>query len=286
MSNARQPSGLMETVDQDNLAKLKKELLGEEQPTRSLNYRVGALSEKDRNTLVYIAKQALMMMRMKLMTRGYSDETYDTVVANINRSVSPDLKRLVVEVLEEIQPVPVRERPKKQYDGSTIYDDPTLFPQPELKQRDKETPVPFVRRPTQEPEPLSFRNKLEASESSGRSDAEITLDDGRKFSGLMQMGEARLEDYKRATNTSFTQEQFKNDTELQDKVGDWHLADIDKNIDAMGDEAKGYSRDGLRAVAHLGGVGGMKKYVKSKGQYNPSDALGTSLSDYYNKFAT
>ena len=99
------------------------------------------------------------------------------------------------------------------------------------------------------------------------------------------MREARLEDYKRATNTSFTQEQFKNDTELQDKVGDWHLADIDKSIDPMGDEAKGYSRDGLRAVAHLGGVGGMKKYVQSKGKYNPSDQLGTSLNDYYNKFS-
>ena len=129
MSNARQPSGLMETTDQDNLAQLKKELLGEDKPTRSLNYRVGALSDKDRNTLVYIAKQALMMMRMKLMTRGYSDETYDTVVANINRSVSPDLKRIIVEVLEELQPVPIREQPKKQYDGSSIYNDPNLFPQ-------------------------------------------------------------------------------------------------------------------------------------------------------------
>ena len=131
MSNARQPSGLMETIDQDNLSQLKKELLGEDKPTRSLNYRVGALSDKDRNTLVYIAKQALMMMRMKLMTRGYSDETYDTVVSNINRSVSPDLKRIIVKVLEELQPVPVREQPKKQYDGSTIYDDPSLFPQSE-----------------------------------------------------------------------------------------------------------------------------------------------------------
>ena len=129
MSNARQPSGLMETIDQDNIAQLKKELLGEDKPTRSLNYRVGALSDKDRNTLVYIAKQALMMMRMKLMVRGYSDETYDTVVNNINRSVSPDLKRIIIEVLEELQPVPVREQPKKQYDGSSIYDDPQLFPQ-------------------------------------------------------------------------------------------------------------------------------------------------------------
>ena len=285
MSNARQPSGLMETIDQDNIAQLKKELLGEDKPTRSLNYRVGALSDKDRNTLVYIAKQALMMMRMKLMTRGYSDETYDNVVSNINRSVSPDLKRIIVEVLEELQPVPVREKPLKKYDGSSIYDDPQLFPQPELKQRDKDTPVPFVRRPTQEPEQLSFLDRLKASESSGRSDAEITLDDGRRFVGKLQFGEARLKDYQDETGTSFSQDEFKDNVDLQERVAAWHIRDLDKAIDALGDDAKGYSRDGLRAVAHLGGVGGMKKYVKSKGQYNPSDQLGTSLSDYYNKFS-
>ena len=37
----------------------------------------------------------------------------------------------------------------------------------------------------------------------------------------------------------------------------------------MGDKAQGYDRDGLRSVAHLGGKGGMAKFVKSKGQYNP-----------------
>ena len=46
-----------------------------------------------------------------------------------------------------------------------------------------------------------------------------------------------------------------------------------------------YDRDGLRAVAHLGGKSGMKKFVRSNGEYNPSDALGTSLQDYYDKFA-
>ena len=126
-----------------------------------------------------------------------------------------------------------------------------------------------------------MRNKLEASESSGRTDAEITLDDGRKYVGLMQMGKARLEDYKKATNTSFTQEQFKNDPELQDKVGDWHLADIDKAIDALGEEAKAYNRDGLSAAAHIAGKPAMKKFVQYKGKYNPSDQLGTSAQDYY-----
>jgi len=39
--------------------------------------------------------------------------------------------------------------------------------------------------------------------------------------------------------------------------------------------------DGLRSVAHLGGKGGMAKFVKSSGKRNPADELGTSLQDYY-----
>ena len=123
------------------------------------------------------------------------------------------------------------------------------------------------------------------SESSGRSDAEITLDDGRKFVGKLQFGEARLKDYQKATGTSFTQEEFKKNLALQDRVAAWHLDDIDKAIYQLGDDAKAYDRDGLRAVAHLSGKTGMKRFVKSKGEYNPQDQLGTSAQDYYNKFS-
>ncbi|NBT89052.1 MAG: hypothetical protein EBT51_12260 [Flavobacteriaceae bacterium] len=73
---------------------------------------------------------------------------------------------------------------------------------------------------------------------------------------------------------------------VQQKVADWHFTDIQDAIDALGSEAEGYDRDGLKAVAHLGGVGGMKKYVRTKGEYNPSDELGTSLQSYYDKFST
>ena len=131
----------------------------------------------------------------------------------------------------------------------------------------------------------TLRNKLEASESSGRSDAEITLDDGRKFVGKLQFGKARLKDYQKATGTKFSQEEFKNNLALQDHVAAWHLNDIDKAIDALGEQAKAYNRDGLRATAHISGLTGMKKFVQSKGKYNPSDALGTSAQDYYDKFS-
>ena len=135
------------------------------------------------------------------------------------------------------------------------------------------------------PEQLSFLDQLITSESSGKADAEITIKDGRRFVGKLQFGKARLLDYQNATGTIFTQDEFIKDTALQDKVAEWHIADLDKAIDALGDDAADYDRDGLRAVAHLGGKSGMKKFVQSKGDYNPADELGTSLQSYYDKFA-
>ena len=123
-----------------------------------------------------------------------------------------------------------------------------------------------------------FLKALAQSESSGNPNASITLKDGRRFVGTLQFGQARLDDYMAATGKSFTQDQFQADTSLQDEVAAWHLEDIDKAIDALGDAAAGLDRDGLRAVAHLGGKGGMAKWVKTGGGYDPEDELGTSLS--------
>ena len=141
--------------------------------------------------------------------------------------------------------------------------------------------------PVSEPKPvqLSFLDLLEQSESSGRSDAEITIGDGRRFVGSLQFGKARLSDYQKATGTRFTHDEFIADEVLQDEVAAWHIADIDKAIDALGNAVAGYNRDGLRAVAHLGGKSGMKMFVQSKGDYNPADELGTSLQSYYDKFS-
>jgi hypothetical protein len=129
-----------------------------------------------------------------------------------------------------------------------------------------------------------FMSSLMRSESGGRADAEYVTRDGRRHVGLLQFSDARLQDYRNATGEAFTQDEFVQDMELQQRVGDWHVADIDKAIDDLGSEAVGYDRDGLRAVAHLGGITGMTRFVRSQGQYNPSDELQTSLGDYYARF--
>ncbi len=132
----------------------------------------------------------------------------------------------------------------------------------------------------------SFMAALTASESGGRADAEYTTRDGRRHVGLLQFSEARLQDYRNATGESFAQDEFAQDVELQERVGQWHIASIDAAIDELGEAAAGLDRDGLRAVAHLGGEAGMRRFVRTNGGYNPSDELNTSLSDYYARFSS
>ena len=52
----------------------------------------------------------------------------------------------------------------------------------------------------------------------------------------------------------------------------------------LGDKASKCSIDGLSAVAHLSGKTGMNKFVRSGGEYNPEDEIGSSLRDYHEKF--
>ena len=131
----------------------------------------------------------------------------------------------------------------------------------------------------------SFMEALTASESGGRADAEYVTQDGRRHVGLLQFSEARLQDYRNATGETFTQGQFIQDVELQSRVGDWHINDLDAAIDDLGEAAAGLDRDGLRAIGHLGGRSSIRRFVRTNGGYNPSDELGTSLSDYYTRFS-
>lgn len=108
--------------------------------------------------------------------------------------------------------------------------------------------------------------------------------------GRLQFGRARLEDAMRAgvIPQGMTPEQFMADPQAQQRVEAWHFADIDAQAKNMGlDRFIGQSvngipitQDAIRAMAHLGGIGGAAKFLTTGGQYNPSDAYGTSLADY------
>ena len=133
-----------------------------------------------------------------------------------------------------------------------------------------------------------FTDKMKKSESSG--DYEVVNREG--YMGAYQFGEDRLKDYKKATKSTFSKDEFLENEELQDKVFDWHVNDIteymfEKGLDSwIGQKIQGVevTKDGLIAVAHLGGKTGLKKFLESDGEYNPDDSQGTTLLDYLRKF--
>lgn len=136
---------------------------------------------------------------------------------------------------------------------------------------------------------------LSGTESGGNTQAHRTNLDGRSFSGELQFGDARMAEYNKATGSTVTREQFRfMNSDAQAKVNRWHVNDILNVIEAegfdnlIGTQINGVTvtRSGLVAVAHLGGIGGMKEFVRTKGAYNKQDELGTSLTDYLRKHAT
>ena len=269
-------------------------ILGNQRP-KTLTQLLGDLSPEDAAQVQRMARLTRMMAQTYVRSQGYMEQSYEDLVKQLHRGLRPDLQAIVAMLLEQIEPVEIRIKPKPDHysDKLSIYDDwnASLIEAtsgiPEVTDKDIEEFSAAAGLPKEAPVPeqLSFLDQLITSESSGKADAEITIKDGRRFVGKLQFGKARLLDYQNATGTIFTQDEFIKDTALQDKVAEWHIADLDKAIDALGDDAADYDRDGLRAVAHLGGKAGMKKFVQSKGDYNPADEFGTSLQSYYDKFA-
>ena len=113
------------------------------------------------------------------------------------------------------------------------------------------------------------------------------------YVGKYQFGDTRLADYMKSTGVSFTKEEFRGNPVLQERVQAWHEQDIldyaiDNGLDRyFGGRIAGVSITpaSLIGMGHIGGKSGMKQFVESGGEYNPSDSNGTSLSDYGMKFA-
>lgn len=132
------------------------------------------------------------------------------------------------------------------------------------------------------------------SRESGMSFSAVNPDTGA--AGRAQFMASRLEDAKRAgvIPTDMTMTQFLNDKDAQIRTERWHFADVNKFIDNndlgqyVGTSINGVpvTRNGMVSVAHLGGSGGLKRFLETGGRYNPADANGTRLSDYLAMGAT
>lgn len=134
---------------------------------------------------------------------------------------------------------------------------------------------------------------LIASESGGRFDArnDVAGHGGhRGHFGRGQFGVARLQDAMSAgvIPSTVTPEKFMARPDMQEAVERWHVSDVMRQAHRMGlDRFLGQSvggvpvtETGMLAVAHLGGVGGLRRFLETGGAYDPADANGTRLSDY------
>ncbi len=309
--NNDQQRGLMRPEQvKPSEAKLEqvRQALGTANVPPSLSDALEGMSDAELEQLQSTAKMVRMSASADVQMNGQTD-SYADIVKRMYPRMAAEKRRLLVALLEDLEPLSaglVRQTPKQTHEQITgaVLDQyntvlgatPTSTPEPDITSqlivaaREYQKPSQLSsyakQQSTSSPSQGSFMDRLTQSESGGNSDAQITIADGRRFVGKLQFGAARLADYKAASGKRFTQNQFQNDPALQDEVASWHFNDIDKAIDALGDQAKGYDRDGLRSVAHLGGKGGMTQFVKSGGKYNPADELGTSLQNYYDKFSS
>ena len=130
---------------------------------------------------------------------------------------------------------------------------------------------------------VGFKEALAFKESQGKYRVVNTLG----YLGKYQFGATTLERF-RIYNT----EQFLKNPELQEKVfiayckvNKWILRKDIKN--SVGKIMNGIeiTESGILAAAHLSGAGNVKKYLRSNGKRNLSDAYGASINLYMSKFA-
>ena len=206
----------METTRTDNLGKLREKIFGSTKP-KSLNGAIEELPPEQRQVLENQVKlQNLGMQYIRGYQPYYSYKELIKERYNFD-STFGDLLVAVLESLDPTPEMPIEERNKKMLDkksksnGSSIYGNPKFFPPrdtnnggpnpraskggrvtaqqieaPSATISSEETLFDFDNTALLNPNNTTegtdaanktLRNKLEASESSGRTDAEITLDD-------------------------------------------------------------------------------------------------------------
>ena len=218
--------GLMEQ-DDTIIDSFRNAILGSQRP-KTLTQLLGDLSAEDAAQVQSMARMTRIMGQTYVRSQGYMEQSYEDLVKQLHRGLRPDLQAIVAMLLEQIDPVEVREKPKPDPLAAqlSIYDDWNTSVReatggiPEITEQDiaEFSAAAGLTKEAPEPVQLSFLEQLEASESSGKADAEITIKAGRRFVGKLQFGKARLRDYQNATGTTFTQDEFIKDAALQDQV--------------------------------------------------------------------
>jgi len=130
---------------------------------------------------------------------------------------------------------------------------------------------------------IGFKEAVAFKESQGKYYSVNTLG----YLGKYQFGKSTLKRFKIYNTTDFLK-----DAELQEdaflalcSVNKWILIrDIKRSVGKRINGIK-ITESGILAAAHLAGAGNVKKYLRSNGTNNFSDAYGTNIEHYLKKFA-
>ena len=121
-------SGLMNPPENDALEQLKKEIYRDDKPYRTVQTRIGDLTPEDRKQLVQVARIVLAFQRENVRGTGVSDIDYMGLIERLYRGLKPDLKVLLADVLQEIEPVKVVAKEKTKPTGMSLYENEKYFP--------------------------------------------------------------------------------------------------------------------------------------------------------------
>ena len=155
------------------------------QQAQTLEQQLAGMTESDRAFLMTMAKMVRLSMQMRIAAGDQSQGYYD-LVTQMYGKVSPSKRRLVAEILDEADPLnfqPESNRGSREDITSALYDSPKMQVASDEPQQTK----------------ADFLERLTQSESSGDSNAEIIIEVGRRYVGALPFGDARLQDYKKAT---------------------------------------------------------------------------------------
>ena len=99
-------------------------ILGSQRP-KTLTQLLHDLSAEDAAQVQSMARMTRMMAQTYVRTQGYMEQSYEDLVKQLHRGLRPDLQTIVAMLLEQIDPVEVREKPKPNHysDKLSIYDD-------------------------------------------------------------------------------------------------------------------------------------------------------------------
>ena len=128
-------SGLMKAPENDILEQLKREIYGTK-PLKTIRQRLGELAPEDRSTLVSIAKIVLAFQQATVTSDGVTDIDYRSLIERLYKGLKPELKVLLADVLDEIEPVKVVPKREAKPSGKTIYEDQRYFPKKPLPEFD------------------------------------------------------------------------------------------------------------------------------------------------------